>query len=296
MGSSQLLCLRTFLFKMREMFSAGWWVAGLGCSALLLPSSPVGSFFSGGAVGLCARPQTFLKNSCTRPYLGASGLARLLSGQPGFQMDSVLPACSTTLNKLDKPSLILLRTGLSRVVVERAQAEPFCLLWCRFQRLLSLEASSLEEDLLWSFGEPYFGEQHGRSILEWTLSREEEICLLRTDTSEELRGDQLLLCTPLPRGKSVCRPMLTVWMVCVPTWASPTVWLEALFTFLSSELERMACRTQLVISFMSSLMLPEISRSCSDGGKRGTGGTVLSTVLPSSSSRCCLEKLHSHWL
>lgn len=84
------------------------------------------------------------------------------SGQPGFQMDSVLPACSTTLKRLDRPSLMLLRTGLSRVVVERAQAEPFCLPWCRFQRLLSLEASSLEEDLRCSFGEPYLGEQQGR--------------------------------------------------------------------------------------------------------------------------------------
>lgn len=63
-----------------------------------------------------------------------------------LQRDSVLPACSTTLKRLERPSVRPLRTGLSRVVVERAQAEPPPppkVLWGMFQRLRSLEE---EED------------------------------------------------------------------------------------------------------------------------------------------------------
>lgn len=67
-----------------------------------------------------------------------------------LQSDSVLPACSTTLKRLERPSLRPFRTGLSLVVVERAQAEPppplMGLCW-RLHRLRSLEeevASNLE--------------------------------------------------------------------------------------------------------------------------------------------------------
>jgi hypothetical protein len=81
-------------------------------------------------------------------------------------------------------------------------------------------------------------------------------------------------------------------MVWVPTVATPTVWLDVFFTFLSREPERMACRTQLVISFMSSLMLPDISKSCK-AGKAGPEPEVLAPDPPSSR---CREKLQSHRL
>lgn len=58
------------------------------------------------------------------------------------QSDSVLPECSTTLKRLERPSVRPLRTGLSLVVVERAQAEPppppMVRCW-RLHRLRSLE-------------------------------------------------------------------------------------------------------------------------------------------------------------
>lgn len=76
----------------------------------------------------------------------------------------------------------------------------------------------------------------------------------------------------------------------------------SLLLFLSSEDERMACRTQFVISFMSSLRLAEISPiwksgKVAEGGKLVT--TVLAeagagTVLLSRSSRCCVDKELSH--
>lgn len=62
----------------------------------------------------------------------------------------MLPECSTTLKRLESPSVSPLRTGLSLVVVDRAQAEPppppSGLCW-RLHRLRSLEEaepSSLE--------------------------------------------------------------------------------------------------------------------------------------------------------
>lgn len=65
-----------------------------------------------------------------------------------LQSDSVLPECSTTLKRLESPSVSPLRTGLSLVVVERAQAEPpppppIGLCW-RLHRLLSRLESNLE--------------------------------------------------------------------------------------------------------------------------------------------------------
>lgn len=71
--------------------------------------------------------------------------------------------------------------------------------------------------------------------------------------------------------------------------------------FLSSEEERMACLTQLVISFMSSLRLAEISPMWKSG-KEAEGGKV-TTVLAeaaaetarlSRSSRCCEDSELSH--
>lgn len=139
--------------------------------------------------------QTFLKNSWTRPpyrwepdsgpqtaptegFPAAggcrAGLAAWLAPPSPLQSDSVLPECSTTLKRLERPSVRPFRTGLSLVVVERAQAEPppplMGLCW-RLHRLRSLEEevpSNLEvepEDTLrCSFGDPYFGEQHGLSM------------------------------------------------------------------------------------------------------------------------------------
>lgn len=191
-----------------------------------------------------------------------------------LQRDSVLPACSTTLKRLERPSVRPLRTGLSRVVVERAQAEPPPppkVLWGMFQRLRSLEEEEdpssrevepkdryeylnhqetieeklwkckipsrklPEETLRWSFGDPYLGEQHGRSMRLWTLSSDVEICRVRADTSEEVdtdegRGDQVLVCNPdaLLLGRlSVWSPMLTYWAaVCVDLVDMPTICVE----------------------------------------------------------------------
>lgn len=112
------------------------------------------------------RPHTFLKNSWKGPYFwppvsgpGPEGFpAAWRAGlTPGslFHSDSMLPECSTTLNRLDRPSLRPLSTGLSLVVVERAQAEPLEVeeRWCRFHRLRSREEaeddpppSNLEEE------------------------------------------------------------------------------------------------------------------------------------------------------
>lgn len=50
-------------------------------------------------------------------------LTSILPPSP-LHSDSVLPECSTTLKRLVRPSVRPLRTGLSLVVVERAQAEP----------------------------------------------------------------------------------------------------------------------------------------------------------------------------
>lgn len=49
---------------------------------------------------------------------------KVISPPSALQRDSVLPECSTTLKRLDRPSVRPLRTGLSLVVVDRAQAEP----------------------------------------------------------------------------------------------------------------------------------------------------------------------------
>ena len=68
--------------------------------------------------------------------------APLLPAASPLPSDSMLPECSTTLKRLDSPSFSPLSTGLSRVVVERAQADPpppprgLC---CRLHRLRSRE-------------------------------------------------------------------------------------------------------------------------------------------------------------
>lgn len=84
--------------------------------------------------------------------------------------------------------------------------------------------------------------------------------------------------------------------------------------FLSKEEERMAWRTQLVISFMSSLRLAEISRAWNGEGEgaipstrlfaeppllttmpaRGMEPAATQPLLLSSSSRCCLDSELSH--
>lgn len=158
-------------------------------------------------------PHTLRKNSWTIPYfcvpvspmlmpmLGQEGLpAACLPGHVSpFHKDSILEECSTTLKRLDRPSFSPLSTGLSRVVVDRAHAEPFCdpLRLGKFQTLRSLddveEVSSLEDDvetLRVSLGDPYFGEQHGRSMRLCTFSSDVEIWRDLADAREEEgRGD-----------------------------------------------------------------------------------------------------------
>lgn len=263
------------------------------------------------------RPHTFWKNSCTMPYFWVLDSPRLMPtlGQEGLpaaclpghvsplQSDSMLEVCSTTLKRLDRPSLRPLSTGLSRVVVDRAHADP---LWAmlrfgRFHMLRSLEevedVSSLEDEdeaetLLVSLGEPYFGEQQGRSMRPCTFSSDEEIWRDRAEVSEvDGRGDHTLPWNPAPleaeeAGLSVCKPTLTNLAVCVPVLVKPTVWLPvSLLHFLSRELERIACRTQLVISFMSSLRFAEIS---------SVWRAPELPVLPSSRSLCCWDNELSH--
>ena len=84
-----------------------------------------------------------------------------------------------------------------------------------------------------SFGEPYFGEQQGRSTRPWTLSRDVEICRVRADAREdtavagEWRGDQALECSPW--GTLGADPKPSVWSptlahcvaVCVERVAMP---------------------------------------------------------------------------
>lgn len=67
-----------------------------------------------------------------------------------LQSDSVLPECSTTLKRLERPSVRPFRTGLSLVVVERAHAEPppplmgLCWRLHKLRSLLEDVPSSLE--------------------------------------------------------------------------------------------------------------------------------------------------------
>lgn len=79
---------------------------------------------------------------------------------------------SMMLKRLERPSLMVVCTGLSRVVVERAQADsllPFCgVVGVGARELLFARSFLLEDDgLRCSLGEPYLGEQHGRSNLLW---------------------------------------------------------------------------------------------------------------------------------
>ena len=75
------------------------------------------------------------------------------------------------LKRLERPSLMVVCTGLSRVVVDRAQADsllPFCGVvgvGARFPPLFAKSFLLDEDGLRCSFGEPYFGEQQGRSNL-----------------------------------------------------------------------------------------------------------------------------------
>lgn len=135
----------------------------------------------------------------------------------------MLPVCSTTLKRDERPSVRPLSTGLSRVVVERAQAEPPGLC-CSDHRLRSREEEEAasrrevepEETRRCSLGEPYLGEQQGLSMRPWTLSREVEMWRDRAEAKglavEAVgRGDQSFVWSPLLEGReSVCSPTLTL--------------------------------------------------------------------------------------
>ncbi|KAF3857976.1 hypothetical protein F7725_011177, partial [Dissostichus mawsoni] len=156
------------------------------------------------------------------------------------------------LKRLERPSLMVVWTGLSRVVVERAHADSL-LLFCGVvgvgALLLGRSALLLVMDgFLWSFGEPYFGEQHARSNLLWTTGEYWIFLVLRD-------GEEIGVPPPLGvrQRRSVCRPTLMVWVVCVPRVLSPLVW-QAVSRTTGPGGDRIAFLTDIATSFMSSLM------------------------------------------
>ncbi len=186
---------------------------------------------------------------------------------------------SMMLKRLERASLMVVWTGLSLVVVERAQADslfPFCC-WAVVvevgARIWLVGCSDLPEfeGFRWSLGEPYFGEQHGRSNLACTTG---EYCIFL-----RLReGDEMGVEPPLGvrqrwgllvrvRRASVCNPTLKVWVVCVPCVVKPFVWHAMSRSCLSGGLDpdaegdRMAFRAENAFSFMSSLKFRNSSSS-----------------------------------
>lgn len=107
-----------------------------------------------------------------------------------------------------------------------------------------------------NFGEPYLGEQHGRSNLLCTTG---EYCTFLVPRD----GDEMGVPPPFGvrqrwgllvrfRSRSVCRPTLMVWVVWVPRVVKPLVW-QAVSRTASPGGDRMALRTEMATSFMSSL-------------------------------------------
>ncbi|TNN88479.1 hypothetical protein EYF80_001261 [Liparis tanakae] len=98
------------------------------------------------------------------------------------------------LKRLERPSLMVVWTGLSRVVVERAHADsllPFCGVVGAGARVGVGSSALLDVDSLrWSLGEPYFGEQQGRSNLLCTTG--EYWTFLRVRDGEEIGVPPLL--------------------------------------------------------------------------------------------------------
>ena len=137
------------------------------------------------------------------------------------------------LKRLERPSLMLVWTGLSLVVVERAQADSLLPFWGVVgvgDREVAGRSALLEvESLRWSLGEPHLGEQQGLSNLFWTTGEYWIFLMLRE--GEEMGVE------PPPLGvrqrwgllvrflsASVCRPTLMVWVVWVPRVVKQLVW------------------------------------------------------------------------
>lgn len=197
------------------------------------------------------------------------------------------------LKRLERPSLMVVWTGLSRVVVERAHADsllPFCGVVGVEARLALGRSVLLDVDnFLWSLGEPYLGEQQGRSNLLWTTG---EYCILRVFREGEEMG------VPPPFGvrqrwgllvrflsRSVWRPTLMVWVVCVPRVVNPLVW-QAVSRTTGPGGERMAFLTEMATSFMSSLKFLESCRSSGDANPTvGQMGDWFGDVLSPPPSR-----------
>lgn len=125
------------------------------------------------------------------------------------------------LKRLERPSLMVVWTGLSRVVVERAHADSLLPFWGVVgvgARPVLGSSVLLDVDILrCSLGEPYFGEQQGLSNLLWITG---EYCtFLRLRDGEEMGVPPPLgvrqRCGLLVRflSRSVCRPTLMVWVV-----------------------------------------------------------------------------------
>ena len=138
------------------------------------------------------------------------------------------------LKRLERPSLMAVCTGLSLVVVERAQADPLHPFWASPREVLLFGCSALGRGFLCSLGDPYLGEQHVRSNLACTFSMAGATCLLLRPREGDDAGVAPppafgvrhlwgLLVMALPRRASVCRPMLMVWTVCVPVVRDPLV-------------------------------------------------------------------------
>lgn len=138
------------------------------------------------------------------------------------------------LKRLERPSLMVVCTGLSLVVVERAQADSLNPFWVMPGEVLLFGWSVFERGFLCSLGEPYLGEQQVRSNLACTFSMAGATCLLlRLREGEDtgvvpppafgVRHLWGLLVMPLARRASVCRPTLIVWIVCVPAVLDPLV-------------------------------------------------------------------------
>ena len=172
------------------------------------------------------------------------------------------------LKRLERPSFMAVCTGLSRVVVERAQADSQHPFWASPGEALLLDWSTLGRGFRCSLGDPYLGEQHVRSNLACTFSMAGATCLFLRPREGEDAGvapppalGVRHLCG-LPRRASVCRPTLMVWTVCVPVVRDPLVWQAVSLTSGSPGLEQTVLLTEKATSFISSLRFLGISRLC----------------------------------
>lgn len=277
--SSFKACSKSFLFKILAAFSVSVYPGGADKSCLILVTSVPSSFCVSVPKrrGLGDLPRA-LHGSCTGPSsgLGSADLDRLLDLGHFWKVSWKMGLWSMMLNKLERPSLMVVWTGLSLVVVDLAQADSLNPFWGVPGKVLLFGWSDLGRIFLCSFGEPYLGEQHVRSNLAWTFSMTGVTCLLLRLLDGEETGVEppfgvRHLCGLLVilRRVSVCKPTLMVWVVCVPVVLIPLVWHAVSLNWGSPELEleRIAFRTEKATSFISSLMFLDISKLCKGEAK-----------------------------